>query len=54
LVGANERFLGEIVSPRGIATSEMTEETPHGGLMTLNELPERVAIVRDHRSDDQF
>lgn len=49
-----ERFLREVVGPGGVATREVTQETPDGGLVPLHELTEREAVVVGDDAGDEL
>jgi hypothetical protein len=53
-VGLDEGFLGEVVGQRMVAPREMAEKVAHGGLVAVDQFPERGVVVGDEHAGDQF
>jgi hypothetical protein len=47
LVGAQKRFLGQIVRERNVGTNELTEQTPHTRLMIPDQFGKGMVVVID-------
>ena len=53
LVGAEERFLGQIVRERNIGPNELPEQTAHAGLMIPDQFREGVMVVIKKNACDE-
>jgi hypothetical protein len=52
-VSADKGLLSQIICKRHVRSSELTQETAHGGLMPPNQLTEGVLVVIDKNSRDE-
>ena len=54
LVGAQERFLREIVRERDIGADELTEQTSDARLMIPDQLPKGVVVILEKNASDKI